>query len=156
MRAVLVLLFPAWWRRQHGRTYRALLDQTPLTPRSVGGILWAAMSAWLDPRHSRLTLVTATALTVGTLGLLFFFISGWNSVYRQETFGVESHLLQVVAAGYAAVGVFVASRRHRVIGGITVGVAVLALLFQMSVGVPGWASVVLPMQVCVIWFMALS
>lgn len=156
MRALLLHLFPAWWRRRHGVAYRALLDQAPLTATLVLGVLKAAVLAWFDPRHSRLTLITAILIMVGSLTLLFVFVVGWNGFYKQTALGFDWRVVQFASFGYAACGLFVAARGHRVVGMTTVGVAALATLFQLSVGVPGWASVEWPLQVCVLWFMGLS
>lgn len=156
MRALLLHLFPAWWRARHGRSYRALLDDISLTPQVVSGILRAAARAWFDPTPSRLTLASAWALTVGTLGLLFVFLVGWNGFYKENALGFDWRVVQFVSIGYAVIGLFLARRGHRVVGSVTVAIAALAVLFQLSVGVPGWSAVAWPLQVCVIWVMALS
>ncbi len=156
MRALLLGIFPVWWRRRHGTAYRALLDETPLSPAVIAGVLRAARHAWFDLTRSRLTLLSASALMAVTLTLLFVFVVGWNGFYKQNALGFDWRLVQLVSLGYAACGLFVAARGHRVVGFTTVLAAALAVLFQLSVGVPGWTAVEWPLQVCIVWFMALS
>jgi hypothetical protein len=156
MRGLLLWLFPAWWRRRHGAAFRALLDSIPLTARTVAEVLGAAARAWCDPRASRLTVASAAALMVASLVLLAGFLDGWGTIYRQTSGEFGLWLVRGVALGYAGLGLFVSSRGHRVVGMLTVVVALLGLVWQGSIGAPDWRSTQLPMQVCVLWSMALS
>lgn len=156
MRGLLVGLFPRWWRRRHGASYRDLLDRTPLSPGVIRSVLGAAARAWGDPRHSRLTALSAGALTASTLVLLFCFIGGWSSLYQQSGSPLDWRTVQFAALGYAVVGAVLVARSHRVVGVGTIALAAAALVWQQSVGVPGWRSGMGPLQGCAMWFLALS
>lgn len=155
MRGLLLGLFPTWWRRLHGADYRALLEQTPLTPGNVVGVLGAAARAHARP-PSRLTPGGAGLLTIVTLVLLFCFFGGWSNIYRQASFDLEWRAVQVAVVGYAATGLLLARCGHRFVGMGTLAAAVFAYAWQMGLGVPGWRSAALPLQVCLLWFMAVS
>ena len=156
MQGRLVWLFPPWWRRRHGAAYRALLEQTPISPDSVLGVVGAAARAWGDPRHSRLTFPTAAVLMIASLALSFAFFGGWSVISRQGSFDVEWRVVQVATAGYAALGLFLSRRGHRVVGSVTTGMAVLAFLCQMSLVVPGWSTTDVPIRAAAMWFMSLA
>ena len=47
MRTFLVHLYPASWRYRYGDEFAALLDATPMTPRAVGDVAFAAIGARL-------------------------------------------------------------------------------------------------------------
>ncbi len=156
MRALLVGLFPSWWRRRHGPAYRAMLDSAPLTLPILIGVVRAAGRAWVDPRQGRLTMRVAVELTMLTLAAMICFLAGWTSLYKQTGTDVDWRLVQAAAMAYAVTGAVLVARGHRFVGRVTLVLAATAFVWQMSIGVPGWRSSMGPLQVCIIWFMALS
>ncbi len=93
---------------------------------------------------------------MASLALLFGFFGGWSTISRQGSFDVEWRVVQGATIGYAALGLFLTRRGHRVVGSLTTGMAVLAFLCQMSLLVPGWRTTDVPIRVAAMWFMGLA
>ncbi|HRW20262.1 MAG TPA: hypothetical protein P5181_15615 [Dermatophilaceae bacterium] len=158
MRGLLIGLFPRSWRREHGASYRSLLDSAPLTPSVVAGVVRAARSARAaSPLGLALRPWSWSAVaTALSLVLLFLFFGGWSDIYRERDIDLEWRLVQLAALGYAAIGGWLLALGHRVAGAGTVLAAVTAIVWQLGVGVPGWRVTPLPLSVALVWFMALS
>lgn len=161
MRRLLVGLHPAAWRARYGTEFRALLDDTPLTMGMVADTLRGAAVAHargLAERARRpLAIGEGTVLVLITVLWLFLYWAAWHDIYAESAIGgsysFELRWLVVIHAVYAAVGLYLLARRHRVAGVLTLLVVAVSLVWQHGIGpVPDWQETPRLGLVSLVWF----